>query len=183
MGRIRAIPITFLALSVICSAQADEPKPTVSIDPLSTEQVAIYRAALADFKPSRGRTPQLANITVPLRRQYTAFENCVASIREPSEQDPPQPVHRLDSSVVAGMDLPLVDPWEVPQMRHGPPDPKAPHLGLLTLSEIAFDPEHLHAIVTYDFNCGGLCGHGKMLALTKSGEGWKISKICGRWMY
>jgi hypothetical protein len=183
MRRIRAIPIAFLALSVICRAQADEPKPSVSNNHLNADQAAIYRAALADFKPSPGRTPQLANITVPLRRQYTAFENCVAGIREPSEQDPHLPVHRLDSSVVGGMDLPLVGPWEVPQMRHSPPDPTAPHLGLLTLSEIAFDREHLHAIATYDFNCGGLCGRGKMLAFSKSGEGWKISKICGSWMY
>ena len=77
------------------------------------------------------------------------------------------------------MDLPLVDPWEVPQMRL----PNAPHLGLLSLSEIAFDTEHLHAVVVYDFNCGGLCGHKKVLALTKSGEEWKVSKFCGGWLY
>ena len=183
MRRIRAIPVAFLALSFIYGAQADEPKPTVSNDPLSTEQVAIYRAALADFKPSRGRTPQLANITVPLNAPARAFENCVVGIREPSEHDPHPLVHRLDSSVVAGLDLPLVDPWQVPQMRHGPPDPKAPHLGLLSLSEIAFDKDHLHAIVTYDFNCGGLCGHGKMLSLSKLGEEWTISKVCVRWFY
>jgi hypothetical protein len=63
-------------------------------------------------------------------------------------------------------------------MRLGPRDPKDPHLGLLTLSVIVFDSDHSHAIVNYDFNCGGLCGHGKMLALAKSGEQWKISKSC-----
>ncbi|HSY90926.1 MAG TPA: hypothetical protein VK812_06105 [Candidatus Binatus sp.] len=178
----------YLVLAVTCGAQADEPKPSVSADPLTAEQVAIYRAALADFKTGRARTPQIANTTVPLRmmsvgRPHSTFVSCVDGIGTPSDQDQHQLVHRLDSSVVAGTDLPLVDFWEVPQMRHGPPDPKAPHLGLLTLSEIAFDRDHLRAIVTYDFNCGGLCGGGKMLALTKSGEEWKISKICVRWMY
>jgi hypothetical protein len=188
MLKILTTATMYLALAVLSRAQADEPKPTISKDPLSTEQVAIYRAALADFIPSRGRTPQIANTTVPLRmmslgRPHSAFVSCVDGIGTPSAQDQHQLVHRLDSSVVAGTDLPLVDPWEVPQMRHGPPDPNTPHLGLLTLSEIAFDSDHLRAIVTYDFNCGGLCGHGKMLALTKSGEEWKISKICVRWMY
>ncbi|HTW56938.1 MAG TPA: hypothetical protein VMD99_02285 [Terriglobales bacterium] len=183
MERISTIAIACVALSILSAAQIDEPKPSVSNDGLTAEQVAIYRAALADFKPTPGGSPQLANITAPLGRQHTAFEKCVAGIPEPSEQNTHPPVHRLDSSVVAGMGLPLVAPWEVPQMRIGPPDPKSPHLGLLTLSEIAFDREHLRAIVTYDFNCGGLCGHGKMLALTKSGKEWKISKICGGWLY
>jgi hypothetical protein len=183
MGRIRAIPVAFLMLSVMSGAQAEGSKPIVSKGPLTADQVAIYRAALADFKPAPGSTPQLANITVPLRRQHAPFEKCVAGIREPSERDERAPIHKLDSSVVAGTGLPLVEPWEVPQMRHGPPGPKAAHLGLLALSEIGFDSEDLHAIVTYDFNCGGLCGHGKILALAKSEGEWRINKICRRWMY
>ena len=186
MPKISTITIACVALSIVSilsGAQADEPKPSVSNNPLTADQVAIYRAALADFKPIPGSPPRLANITVPLRRQHMAFENCVAGIRKPSEQDSHASVHRLNSAVVAGTTLPLVDPWQVPQMRLGPRDPKDPHLGLLTLSVIVFDSDHSHAIVNYDFNCGGLCGHGKMLALAKSGEQWKISKSCGGWIY
>ena len=62
-------------------------KPIVCEDVLTAEQVAIYRAAVADFRPTPGETPQLANITVLLRRQRTAFEKCVAGIREPLEHD------------------------------------------------------------------------------------------------
>ncbi len=188
MRRILTTAIVCVALSILSGAQADEPKPSISDDRLTADQVAIYRTALADFRPGRGRTPQIANTTVPLRmvslgRPHSTFVSCVDGIGTPSAQDQHQLVHRLDSSLVAGTDLPLVDSSEVPQMRRGPPDPKAPHLGLLTLSEIAFDRDHLRAIVSYDFNCGGLCGGGKMLALTKSGEEWKISKICVSWMY
>ena len=179
MLKILTTATVYLVLAAVWGFQADEAKPIVSEDLLTAEQVAIYRAALADFRPTPGETPQLANITVPLRRQRTAFEKCVAGIREPLEHDPHPSVHRLNSFVVAGMDLPLVDPWEVPQRRL----PNAPHLGLLSLSEIAFDTEHLHAVVVYDFNCGGLCGHKKVLALTKSGEEWKVSKFCGGWLY
>ena len=50
------------------------------------------------------------------------------------------------------------------------------------LSEIVFDKLHKHAVVTYSFRCGGLCGNGNTLLLAKVGKKWKISKSCGAWV-
>ena len=79
MLKILTTATVYLVLAAVWGFQADEAKPIVSEDLLTAEQVAIYRAALADFRPTPGETPQLANITVPLRRQRTAFEKCVAA--------------------------------------------------------------------------------------------------------
>jgi hypothetical protein len=54
--------------------------------------------------------------------------------------------------------------------------------GLFTLSEVVFDKQHRHAVVAYSFVCGGLCGHGSTLILTKVGQNWKVSKPCGSWI-
>jgi hypothetical protein len=181
MKKIVFVVTACLVLSISSMTQSDEPKPSVSNEALTADEVAIYRAAIEDFVPVRGRSTQVANITVPLA--HWRIVSCVEGITTPSTQGRNPVVHRLGPAVVAGKELPLVDPWEVPQVRHGPPDPNIPRLGLLTLSEIAFGEKHLSATVIYDFVCGGLCGHGKVLSLSKAGEEWKINKICSRWMY
>jgi hypothetical protein len=54
--------------------------------------------------------------------------------------------------------------------------------GLFTFSEIAFDKPHRHAIVSYGFVCGGLCGHGRTVVLKSSKGSWKIMSTCGTWI-
>jgi hypothetical protein len=54
--------------------------------------------------------------------------------------------------------------------------------GLFTVSEIIFDKGHTHALVSYSFTCGELCGQGNLLLLTKVGQIWKVSKTCGGWV-
>jgi hypothetical protein len=50
---------------------------------------------------------------------------------------------------------------------------------IFTFSEIGFDKHHSHAIVSYSFYCGMLCGNGTTLILRKTGIKWKVSKTCG----
>jgi len=163
---------------VLSAFGQDEPKPTVSNDPLTDDQIAIYRTVLNDFVPGRGLSAQLADVTAPL-----VISKRAQCANTPPANDVKPVVHRLTAAVVTGKDLPLVEPWQPPMMRHGPPNPNVPKLGMLTLSEIAFDGEHLSATVTYDFVCGGLCGHGKAMELKKVSGEWRIDKICLRWMY
>ena len=54
--------------------------------------------------------------------------------------------------------------------------------GMLSLSEIVFDRTHHHAVVSYAFVCGGLCGNGSTLILEKDGDSWKVKKTCGGWI-
>lgn len=55
--------------------------------------------------------------------------------------------------------------------------------GLFSVSEIVFDKEYLHAIVSYGFRCGLLCGSGATVVLEKMGNEWKIADgACGGWI-
>lgn len=44
--------------------------------------------------------------------------------------------------------------------------------GMLALSRVGFNSDHTEAIVSFDFACGSLCGHG---------SAWKLTKIDGKW--
>jgi hypothetical protein len=55
--------------------------------------------------------------------------------------------------------------------------------GLFSLSEIDFDREHRHAIVSYTFECGMLCGSGRTLVFEKVGKEWRRTDLeCGGWV-
>jgi hypothetical protein len=55
--------------------------------------------------------------------------------------------------------------------------------GLFSVSEIAFDKEHLRALVSYSFVCGSLCGSGGVWVFEKVGGAWKKSgRVCGGWV-
>jgi hypothetical protein len=54
--------------------------------------------------------------------------------------------------------------------------------GLVTVSEIRFDKAHTHAIVSYGFFCGGLCGNGGTVILEKVDGAWQRKSQCGGWI-
>ena len=54
--------------------------------------------------------------------------------------------------------------------------------GLFTLGEVRFDKSHTHAIVSFSFVCGGLCGHGATLVMKKTAKGWERSNACENWI-
>jgi len=55
--------------------------------------------------------------------------------------------------------------------------------GLFSMSEIAFDKDHHHAVVSYSFWCGFLCGHGKTVVFEKVNGMWRnTNRNCGGWV-
>ena len=55
--------------------------------------------------------------------------------------------------------------------------------GLFSVSEIAFDKEHRHALVSYRFWCGSLCGSGATLVFEKVDGEWRSTdRMCGGWI-
>ena len=54
--------------------------------------------------------------------------------------------------------------------------------GLFTFGEIWFDRSHTHAVVSFRFWCGSLCGHGSTMLLEKRNGAWKQKKQCGGWV-
>jgi hypothetical protein len=200
------VVIAFLCLALKTASEGqDAPKPTLGFDPLSAEQVAIYRVVLADYRKGTKDALNLADRTEPLQRSEGSSDlGCMSGIKLADPNSAPV-LHRIDRSRAFGPGLILVDP-DRQQERIHENDPqnlvkhaiddhepvtdkqlddsikRAFETGLFTLSEIAFDEGHRYAVVAYSFVCGGLCGNGKTLLLKKLGHKWRVIKTCGEWV-
>ena len=191
-----------IVISSVATAQENAPKPTVSGAPLTSEQIAVYRAVLSTYLKGSDRVLNVANLTEPLDRPDTA---CFSGLNLEVATGTASVIHRISPAIVADKRVVLVDPDRQQKiikkndpeslMRKAIEDheqitdeqldkslKRAFGSGLFTLSEIGFDREHLHAVVSYSFVCGGLCGHGNLLVLKKVGRNWKVSKRCGGWV-
>lgn len=206
MPRILLVPAMLcLSLCPISPAQEETRKPVLSSSPLTSDEVAIFRAVLKDYLKGSHGVMLLANRTAPTDQSPTSVRTCVDEISAKLDPQSLEVVHRVDPSVVAGLQVKLADPDDQekeikandPQnLIHGAIDngqkvttkqlddslTKAFNSALFTLSEIVFDEKHLHAVVSYSFYCGSLCGNGNTLALRKVGKEWKVSKHCGGWV-
>ena len=177
---------------------SDQTKPSLAKTRLVAERVAIYRIF---FDWYAGRNPdaiRLANRTVPLDPSNHSAQNpCLKETRLQNLADARSTIHTLDPEMTEGTKLQLSDPKRQlatiqstnpsRSMRKGKPLDDAVRdafaTGLLTVSEIAFDENHLHAFMSYGFYCGSLCGHGGNLLFEKVGGKWRISNaFCGGWV-
>ena len=69
--------LAFLLLSLVAvSIQDDEPKPVLSQDPLTAEQIAVYRAMLAHYTKGEDVALNIANVTDPLGGDPELAESC-----------------------------------------------------------------------------------------------------------
>jgi hypothetical protein len=67
------------------------------------------------------------------------------------------------------------DPWHAFHVAY----PKAS--GVVTLSRVGFDPKFSQALVSYGFDCGGLCGEGFYVVLEQKGDVWVMAG--SSWQY
>lgn len=188
---------------VITAVAQDSPKPKISKDQLTTEQVAVYRAVLKNYvKDSDG------NLNVSNRTDLHDFsfdKDCMRGIVLEKTEDPVPTVHKLSPVVLISSKMILVNPEQQrTKVRENDPGnlvnktiegrqrvtkkqldkavEQAFVTGLFSLSEIVFDKSHRHAVVSYGFVCGGLCGHGSTLILEKVGDMWKVQTTCSSWI-
>lgn len=191
--------LLFTSLDVL--PQDNTPKPALSDVPLTAEQVAVYRAVLADWMRGSDGTLNLANITEPIESSDPA---CFQTLDVNKAQASTSIVHRIDPSLVANTRIALVDP-DLQQQAIKANDPQdlvkralggqrvtddelkhsedaAIASGLFQLSEIIFEGGHRRAVVSYSFVCGELCGNGNTLLLKKTGQTWKVIKRCDGWV-
>jgi hypothetical protein len=206
MSQIFTAAIVGLTLSLAPMAQDEGPKPIVSKNALTAEQVAVYRAVLRNYTNGTDNSLNVANRTVPLPTSGPfSSDGCVKDVELKTAESSVPVIHLLDSRVVSDLKMVLVDA-EQQKKAVDDNDPQklmnkanddretvtekqlddslalAFKAGLFTLSEIIFDKQHRHAMVSYSFICGGLCGHGNTLALRKVGQKWRVSKTCGSWI-
>ena len=196
------IIVILLALSLRTFTQEQTPKPKASDDPLTTEQIAVYRAVLSDFLKGSDGTLNLANVTETLDQSDKA---CFRGMDAGVIRESASVIHRLETSLVADTKVVLVDP-DRQQKTIAENDPQklikkavdehgrvtneevdasvknAVSTALFRLSEIVFDKQHRRAVVAYSFTCGMLCGNGNTLVLKKVGHDWKVAKRCGGWV-
>jgi hypothetical protein len=202
LSHLVILPSIFLAIGV--AAQNDPPKPKVAKDPLTKEQVEVYRAVLKNYMKDSNSALNVSNRTELLELEEHSFDKeCVKGMALERTDNPV--VHKLSPAVLISRKMVLVDP-EQQQTRVDENDPgkliqkavdeegkvtnkqldesirRAFATGLFSLSEIIFDKSHKRAVVSYGFVCGGLCGHGGTLILEKVGDDWKVRTTCSSWI-
>jgi hypothetical protein len=201
-----AAVIVDLSLSLAAVAQDGVSKPQVSKDPLTSEQMAVYRSVLQGYTNGSDSPLNVANKTAPMDTSGPFFDKaCVRGLELENTRTSTEVVHQLDSSLALDRKFILVDPdQQEEKIKENDPqhlikraisgeeevttkklDTAVTHAfetALFTLTEIIFDKRHRRAVVGYSFVCGGLCGHGNTLVLKKVGEKWRVSKTCGGWV-
>ena len=199
--RLICVTLVFLLVSLVVVSQEVLPKPKLSDESLTTEQIAIYRAVLSEFLKGSDDGLNLANVTVPLAGSE---KECFKGM-ESADANVSAVVHRFDPKLIFNSKIVLVDPErqesaikqndpqnlvkkaideheEVTDKQVEQSVRQAFETGLFTLSEIAFDKKHRRAVVSYSFHCGMLCGNGSTLLLKKVGQDWKVTMRCKEWI-
>ena len=194
------LAVMMLALAGFAAGQrSTDAKPKVSDKPLTAEQLAVYRVVLGSWMAQEMPALNLAVETVPLGETGAAAdESCSKGLD--LESASPTVVHRFRQQDLAKLGpsrtLTLVDP-DLQRQEVQKNDPEKTFgdgrsiedavqngfdHGLATLSEIRFDKGHKHAIVSYGFYCGSLCGNGGALVLEKIDGVWQRKSRCGEWI-
>jgi hypothetical protein len=193
-----AVCLALIGLVTLGPAIGQEARSKVSEAPLTAEQLAVYRSILQGWVGDSKGAVYLAAQTIPLDVDEFSKEGCGKGL----DLLPLGPIelHRLrkeDLGQLGSDQIQLVDPArqerEVAKndpgksIRNGTSVDEAlsngiAH-GLFTVSEIRFDKDHKHAIVSFGFRCGSLCGSGGTVVLEKNKEGeWHRKSSCSTWM-
>jgi hypothetical protein len=176
----------------------NESKPVVSLSPLTGEQLSVYRAILAGWISKDTPVVNLADRTIPYSDSGPAGTmNCGKGFDlEPLSATLVHQFQVSDLTQLGSVNINLVgpkrgkkdvknnDPWKSIQNGQSVEDSVRNGFahGLFTLSEIQFDKKHEHAIVSYSFVCGGLCGNGGTVVMEKTADGWREMKQCDNWI-
>lgn len=182
------------------SAPTRKDKPVKSASPLSPDEIAIYRIVLQQYvSDSPGSlnvsaTTEALDPTSPMN--HFSDRECLHGIQLENIDAVSHSYHDLTADVLPTRDMKIVDPKKQSEIvrsndpsktiRSGKSVDNAVNAafatGLFSMSEIAFDKEHRHAVVSYGFWCGSLCGNGSTLVFEKVADRWKIDHHCGGWV-
>jgi hypothetical protein len=195
--RVSAVVLLFAVAAPCAKSQQDEPKPKVSSDPLTAEQLTVYRTVLHDWMDDGKSIVHLQALTEVFPTSgANDSSDCLKGLdMEPAKSE----VHRFrpaDLPQFGSSRIRLVDgdaqEKEVEQNDPGKAIQNGTSVddavsngfahGKTWLSEIRFDKTHTHAVVFYGFVCGGLCGNGGTVILEKTAKGWKRKSQCSVWM-
>jgi hypothetical protein len=183
------------ALAQFVPAQQDSPaRPAVSEAPLTAEQLAVYHAVLHGWMDDSKHVLNVSVTTDPLTADAA---DCAKGLD--AEPATPVEVHRFqpqDLPMLGSNKIRFVDPGQQSkEVTANDPEAKIQSgssisgavsngfaHGLVTLSEIQFDKQHRHAVVSYDFTCGRLCGNGGTVLMEKRKGAWVAVSKCHDWI-
>lgn len=187
-----------LTLSLALGQQSRDAKHAVYDKPLTPEQLTVYRSLLVIWFQGEKASINLAVETEPIPAQGDpVHKECLNGLSleaiatgqvhriraEDAAQLSPIEIHLVDPEV-QGKEVSKYDPGKA--IREGKPVDYAVRNGfahgLLTLSEIRFDKSHTHALVSFSFVCGRLCGNGNTMLLEQRGGVWTKKAQCGGWV-
>ena len=187
-----------LASSDLSSTQ---PNPVKNTMPLTPDEIAIYKAVIQEWISGRPMSLNVSSRTFSIRANLnsTALVKCacIVDIQPESLLSATHSYHQLTQGVLDGGKVRLVDPSKQAAIVHSnDPDngmkrgkstnaavEEAFTNGLFSLSEIAFDTERKHALLSYSFVCGSLCGSGNTWVFEKVAGEWKrVNLSCGGWV-
>src|SRR5262249_49323578 len=142
---------------------------------LGDEQLAVYRAILSEYMKDSHGSLTLSRQTIPL----VVLEGCLKEFKLEQTNNSVGKIHEFNTlhtfAKAPAPKVVLVDPQpQIEERKRVWPD--------LSLTEIAFDKNHLHAVAGYGFLCGHLCGNGKDFVLEKTGNQWKVARTCSFWI-
>ncbi len=184
----------------LSSSRSLRRRPSLNHALLSPDEIAIYKAVIQGWLGNDRAHLYVSVKTFPLDPDSPAsgLSNCpcMEGISISSLVSASNSFHELTNDVLPGKNSRLVDP-ERHAVIVSANDPhkrdkgesvdaavsKAFATGLFSMSEIAFDQEHRHALVSYGFWCGSLCGNGATVVFEKVGGLWKrTDRMCGGWI-
>jgi hypothetical protein len=194
-----------LGIGLPCSvAKPQTQKVTESTEKLTSDEIAIYRAVLQRSVPddsSAAGTLNVSSTTYPLNPNSPmsglSDSDCLKGIQLDNIATASRSFHELSPDVLPNNHARLVDPKKQQKVVHGNDPSKTIRNGksvdsavkdafgtaLFSLSEIAFDKDRTHAVISYSFWCGSLCGNGATWVFEKVGNEWKKSdSSCGSWI-
>jgi len=188
-----------MALSARSVASWHE-RPIKIAAPLDADEVAIYRAVIRQWNSGERGALNVSAETFSIDVTFPSQEaecGCLAGLSPEGLLKASHSFHVLTRSDLPGKDIRLVDPNEQSALiaKNDPSvtirEGRSVHAavenafasGLFSLSEIAFDKERRHAVVSYGFHCGLLCGNGAMWVFEKTNGEWKrTDRMCGGWV-
>lgn len=166
--------------------------------PLDADEVAIYKVVIQQWNSNDPATLNVSDKTFPLDTTFsseTAECGCFAGLSAESLLRGSHSFHTLTENDLPRNGIRLVHPREQivaqndPDMtiREGRPVKDAVDNavanGVLSMSEVVFDMERHHALVSYAFHCGALCGSGATWIFEKVNGQWKrTDRECGGWV-
>jgi hypothetical protein len=190
--------LVLLAVRLASGQQAQESKAKVSDQQLTAEQLAVYRVVLHGWMENEVSAINLSVQTIPFPTSG-AFDAGDCGTDLELEPVVPGVVHRFrpaDLLQLGSDKIGLVDPErqrnEVAENDPGKTIGEGRSIedavrngfahGLVTLSEIRFDKAHKHAVVSYSFFCGSLCGNGGTVIIEKVDGAWQRKSRCSDWI-